>query len=201
MVKKQTWIWVLAALVLGMSACKTKGPEPVTLSDDEVEMLKYMREEEKLARDVYSYLFTEWGTFIFANIAQSEERHMAMVKVLLDQYGIEDPALDEPGRFSNSQIQALYDQLIAQGSQSEMDALIVGATIEDLDIYDLEHYMSQTDNQDILTVFSNLECGSRNHLRSFYREIINRGGDYSPQYISQEEFESIVNTPHEHCGG
>ncbi len=50
-----------------------------------------LREEEKLARDVYLYLYTHWNQWIFSNIAKSEQQHMDAVKGLLDKYDIEDP--------------------------------------------------------------------------------------------------------------
>jgi hypothetical protein len=48
------------------------------------------------------------------------------------------------------------------------------------------------DNKDILYVYSNLEKGSRNHMRAFNRNIENLGSVYIPQYISQAEFDAIV---------
>ena len=45
----------------------------LTLPDSETVTLKFMREEEKLARDVYLYLFDVWGQWIFENIAASEQ--------------------------------------------------------------------------------------------------------------------------------
>jgi len=199
----KNWMWLLVAVVWMIPACKTNAPEPETetLSEEEVAMIKYMREEEKLARDVYTYLYNEWGSNIFANIAQSEQNHMNLVKALLDKYQIEDPASDQPGVFNNDHLQQLYNDLIALGSNSQMDALIVGATIEDLDIYDLEEYLKQTDNDDIKATFNLLDCGSRNHLRSFYNQITANGGDYTPQFIDQAEFDAIVNSQHEQCGG
>ena len=68
-------------------------------------------------------------------------------------------------------MQTLYDTLVEQGKYSLLDALMVGATIEDLDIKDLQEFSSQIDNEDILLVYSNLERGSRNHMRSFIKNI------------------------------
>jgi len=165
------------------------------ISEEEKEGLIEMREEEKLARDVYLTLYNKWKLQIFKNIAESEQTHTDSVKYLLDRYGIEDPVKnDEIGKFSNPKFEGLYKKLVEKGSKSEVDALIVGATIEDLDIADLEHWLSKTDNEDIKFVYENLMKGSRNHLRAFVRMLNNYGVNYSPQYISKEEYEQIINS-------
>lgn len=165
------------------------------LNGDELATLPFMREEEKLARDVYSYLYSKWQLNIFNNISSSEQTHMDAVLNLLNKYKLQDPASNNTtGIFSNSILQNLYNQLIQQGSVSLLDALKVGATIEDLDIFDLTTALTKIDNQDIRLVYENLMKGSRNHLRSFYNTILSSGGSYTPQYISQCEFDAIVNS-------
>lgn len=81
-----------------------------------------------------------------------------------------------------------------------MEALKVGVLIEDLDIYDLNMLASRTDKSDILEVYNSLECGSRNHLRNFYSQLHLNVGDYTPEFISLEDFNSIINSPNEKCG-
>jgi len=174
--------------------------ETDSLTEKEKEMLIKMREEEKLANDVYSFLYDKYRMNIFGNISNSEQMHMSRILYLLNKYHIPDPALPNPGEFSDPELQHLYKELITAGDKSLLDALMVGATIEDLDIYDLEEFSTMTDKPDILDIFSKLTCGSRNHMRAFYRQILNQGADYKPQYISQETFEKIINGPHERCG-
>ena len=165
------------------------------ISEEEKEGLIEMREEEKLARDVYLTLYNKWKLQIFKNIAESEQTHTDSVKYLLDRYGIPDLVKsDEIGKFSNPKFEQLYKDLVEKGSKSEVDALMVGATIEDLDIADLEHWLSKTDNEDIKFVYENLMKGSRNHLRAFIRMLNNYGANYSPQYISKEVYEQIINS-------
>jgi hypothetical protein len=160
--------------------------------------LTYLREEEKLARDVYLALGEQWGLPIFSNIAGAEQRHMDAMLTLLEKYELPDPVGENaPGEFANPDLQALYGDLVAQGSASLDDALTVGATIEDLDIEDIVEMRERTDNEDMTLAYQNLEKGSRNHMRSFYGQLQMRGVDYAPQYISQEYFDEIVSTPHE----
>jgi len=167
------------------------------LSSVEAEGLLFMREEEKLARDVYLTLFDEWNMTTFQNISDSEQTHTDAVKTLLDRYGLEDPAAGKDiGAFTNTTLQDLHDTLIEEGKQSLSSALSVGAAIEEIDILDLEERIAQTDKADIELVYENLMKGSRNHLRSFVSVLKNQTGEtYQPQYLSQEVYDSIVNTP------
>lgn len=168
------------------------------ISEDEKEGLLFMREEEKLARDVYITLYEKWGLPIFTNISQSEQSHTEAVRTVLVKYAIEDPVTDEAsGKFTNTDLATLYRDLLAEGERSEMDALKVGAYIEDLDIKDLQTRIAQTDNDDIRLVYENLMKGSRNHLRAFVSQIESRGGVYVPRHISKEEFDVIVSSPRE----
>jgi hypothetical protein len=172
------------------------------LSIAEVEGLLYMREEEKLAKDVYLTLCEKWGMSTFQNIANAEQTHMDAVRTLIERYGLEDPAeASDIGVFTNSTLQDLYDQLVETGNQSLGDALRVGAAIEEIDILDLEEYIAQTDKADIQVVYESLMKGSRNHLRSFVSTLKRQEGQtYEPQYLSQEAYDAIVSTPTE-AGG
>ena len=162
--------------------------------ETETASLIHMRQEEKLARDVYLALQMKWGAQIFANIARAEQKHMDMVGVILERYGIEDPVTDDTiGIFADDVFVELYGQLVEAGSSSLEDALQVGATIEDLDIWDLEEaLLNEVDNEDIKAVYQNLWKGSRNHMRAFASQLALAGIEYSAQYISAEELESIL---------
>jgi hypothetical protein len=168
------------------------------LNDKETQSLLTMREEEKLAHDVYITLYNKWGVNIFTNIAASEQSHTKAVLTLLQKYQLTDPADASPvGVFKDSTLQVLYNQLVNTGLTSSLDAFKIGATIEDLDLYDLTEWVKYADNQDVLFIYQNLMKGSRNHLRSFYGQILSANGSYAPQYISQTEFEAIINSPKE----
>ena len=171
---------------------------PSDLSTTEASALVFMREEEKLARDVYQLLYTQWGQKVFNNIAASEQQHMDAVALLLARYNLPDPAANvATGVFSDPELQQLFNTLMAQGQTSLIGALTVGATIEDLDIKDLEERIAATDNADIALVFGELMRGSRNHMRAFISQLTKQGVTYTPQYITQAEFDAIVNSPTE----
>jgi hypothetical protein len=137
-----------------------------TLTSGEEAGLLFMREEEKLARDVYLALFDEWGLRVFDNIADSEQQHMEAVLGLILKYGLDDPALG-PGEFLNPDLQGLYYQLLAKGRLSIVDAIEVGVIIEETDIEDIDALLQETTKNDIKRVYSNLLDGSYNHLAAF----------------------------------
>jgi hypothetical protein len=169
-----------------------------TLSDAELRGLLYMREEEKLARDVYSTLYDVWELRIFTNIAQSEQTHTEAIRDLLVKYQIEDPVIDDTvGVFANPELQTLYNDLVAKGTVSVEEALTVGVLIEELDIRDLQAEIDTSDNEDIDLVYENLLRGSRNHLRSFMSQLTQRGGNYEPQYITIATFNQITQSAKE----
>lgn len=171
-----------------------------TLNDKEVILLKHMREEEKLARDVYQHFADKYDFFVFKNIVKSEQRHMDRMLVFLTENQIADPASTENGVFNNSELQKLYNQLIAQGDVSLTEALKVGATVEDLDIKDLMTYKNDTSNPLLMDALDNLTCGSRNHMRAFVGQLELKDVTYSPQFISAEVYKSIIDGDHEKCG-
>jgi hypothetical protein len=165
------------------------------LSQAEIDALFYMREEEKLARDVYLFLASQWGLPAFSNIAKSEQAHMDSLLELFDRYDLTDSASAEAGVFNNVDLQALYNQLIAQGSISAEEAFKVGAAIEEIDILDLQVRLTQTDHEDIQQVFNSLLMGSYNHLNAFVGNLSNRYGiTYEPQYISSDLYQQILST-------
>ena len=161
--------------------------------------LVYMREEEKLARDVYRALDDLWGLRALANIAWAEQTHMDALLALLDKYGITDPVgTHAAGVFSDAELQGLFGELLDRGSASLVDALVVGATIEDRDIADLTAALDRADNADIRTVYQNLRKASRNHLRSFVGLLAAGGTVYEPQYLDGTDYEAIIGSPSEH---
>ena len=163
------------------------------LTAEERAGLIWMREEEKLAHDVYTALYDKWNTPIFTNIAAAEQTHTDAVKTLLDRYAIADPSAGTAaGTFTNPDIQALYTSLVAKASTSLVAALTVGATIEDLDIADLQARATTT--PDIALVYANLEKGSRNHLRAFVKQLTRNGASYTPTHITQAAYDAIVSS-------
>lgn len=184
----------VAALDLGDLAETLADMEIQELTDEEIAGLMFMREEEKLARDVYLTFQGQYDVNIFANIATSEQVHTDAVLMLLDRYGLEDPVGDSPlGDFQDEVLQKLFDDLVAEGSESLAAALYVGCAIEEIDILDLVQYMADTEYADLLLVYGKLLDGSGNHIRAFVRLWEQETGEqYVPRFMSAEDYEAII---------
>lgn len=149
-------------------ATEKNGRSPGTLTDNEIQQITYMREEDKLARDVYLTLYEEFNASIFANISESEQRHMDAIKKLIEKYGLKDPVEDDTvGKFTNPVFADLYVELVEKGEVSYCDALQAGIDIEALDIEDIELALGDIEARDVTRVLNNLLNGSYNHLNAF----------------------------------
>lgn len=174
-------LMLLCAFAVIGSPVSAKKPESTALLPEDVEeTLQFMREEEKLAHDVYAYfnpLYPDANTF--ANIMESEQQHTDAVAGLLVKYGVADPVVLDPvtgepvpGKFTNTDLQALYDDLVEIGEESLEDALNVGVAIEQKDIEDINAAIEEAVGYtDIVRVYTNLLAGSYRHLEGFLRAL------------------------------
>ena len=185
---------LLGGTIAGSQATRAaRGVESKPVTETEIENLMYMREEEKLARDVYLTMYDTWGLEVFYNIAQSEEVHTDAVRAKIEKYALADPVIDDAvGVFVNRDIALLYDTLVAQGRISELDALFVGGAIEEIDMIDIQQAIDEAEHRDIQRLYENLMAGSKNHLRAFVSEIEKRGVEYPAQYLDQQVLDQIL---------
>jgi len=170
-----------------------------TLTALEKSDLIFLREEEKLARDVYLFSLDKYEEQIFQNISNSEQKHMDQLLDLLNFYNIEDPANEEVGVFTNVELQVLYDELTMISDSSLVHAFSVGALIEDLDIKDIVLFEANTEKADILEAYEMLVCGSKNHIQGYTNKLNANGVTYIPQFISQEDYDAILSGGHLSC--
>ncbi len=169
-------------------------PSEGALTAAEREALIGLWSEEKLAFDVYTELSKTYPMRMYDNIAAAESRHRAAIAALAERYDLADAseASLAPGAFHDEAITNLYDTLVERGQSSRLEAMRVGCLIEELDIADLRAAAAQTDRQDLKTVYANLERGSENHLRAFSRQLDRLGGTYTPEHLSDEDFNDIL---------
>ena len=148
-------------------------PDTTTaLTAAEADGLAFMREEEKLAHDVYAQFAAAYDSRVFSNISNSETQHTTTVQEYLDTFSIADPAAGRAaGSFADADLQALYEEMIAQGNASLEDALRVGVAVEERDIADLRERIDGTDRADLKALYENLLHGSENHLAAFTRQL------------------------------
>jgi len=166
----------LALLSLsGCNSTNSTSTETTQLTEEQKATLLYMYEEEKVARDVYikfsgDDMYPDENTFAYIKL--SEQRHMDVVEELCVKYGVDISSVDEDaiGVFILPELQALYDQLIVDGSASLLAALQVGVLIEETDITDLEEAAVGMPS-DVVNVFENIKEGSLSHLDAFNYSI------------------------------
>lgn len=218
-------VGVAAALMVSLSV-EARGP--VKRVDTELDVaesthLIFMREEEKLARDVYLTLAQEYpNQVVLQNIGEgSEQTHTDVIRDKLEDYGIPDPNPTTDllptsiGLFTGAEFGRYfaekYEQLVERGMRSELDALYVGALIEEIDMHDIVRCpnvivemdngieedgcgLVYTDENALQNTYRSLVDGSENHLRTFVGQIeaVIGEGNYEAQYISQEEVDSIL---------
>ena len=190
-------ILLVVAPLLSAKGGKLLSNDTASLTDVEIASILFMREEEKLARDVYLTLGDFWSLTVFDNIAASEQQHMNAMKKLVGKFALEDPVVDDNdvGSFANDELSALYPALVGSGEQSRHEALLVGAFIEEVDMEDIRFAIDTTDRSDIRKVYESLLCGSRNHLRAFVAQIESNGEVYESQlYPADDEWVAFINS-------
>jgi hypothetical protein len=162
-----------------------------TLSSREKDGLLFIWEEEKAAHDLYASLYEKNNLSIFLNLITSEQSHMDQARAVIEKYGL-PLSENEPGLFQNLTMQQMHDEMLAEGLQSDQDALQVAAAFEEISIMDLEKELAAAQAEDIRTVYQGLLAGSRKHLRSYVSDLADQGIQYEPRYLDKNEFGEIV---------
>ena len=175
----------------GGEAAADDGAALAALTAREKDGLLFIWEEEKAARDLYNGLYEKNNMTIFLDLVRSESSHMDQARSVMEKHGLAVPP-DEPGIFQNQTLQEMHDQLLAEGLQSDQDALTVAAVFEEISIVDLEKELSASQADDVRTVYEGLLAGSRKHLRSYVSDLEDQGIEYQPRYLEAEEFQEIV---------
>lgn len=139
-----------------------------TLTDQQKATLATMAQDEKAAHDLYQAFADKYDLQVFDRIAASENRHLESVRALLDRYGLTDPTKDTAtGKFTDQQIQAAYDRLLAQGSADQAAALAAGQEFEKIDIAGLKEASAGMTAPDVKQLYQNLLQASEHHLSAF----------------------------------
>ena len=164
------------------------------LSDKEISSLKFMYEEEKLAGDLYEYFSNKWNSQIpFQQIASSEDRHKAAIEKQLSLHNVDisDLTGNAKSTYSNQTLQALYDESVDRGNTSSIEALKIGAEIEEHDIKDLNAAIAETNAPEFKCIYSKLMEASKKHLIAFVRQLSMNGVNYTISALSDEDLNSI----------
>jgi hypothetical protein len=145
---------------------------PVELTAEEIEGLIETRQEEKVARDVYTVLYATWSEDFLAKIMASEQKHMDAVKNLLDYYEIDDPITDDAiGEFPEQKFTDMYNELVTLGTNSKEEAMLAGIAIEESSIGLLEDQLVIATAKNLIRVYTHLLRGSQRHLVAFQKHL------------------------------
>lgn len=167
------------------------------INQSDRDALIYTMQEEKVANNFYTAMQSLYGMNVFENISKAETMHMKHVKTLLDDFGIDNPVsgkYEAAGSFMDAGLEKMYNDMISVGNISVTDALKESAKFEEMDIRDLKAFVESTQNTSIKSTLNMLINASGNHLRAFVKNLRTRGIEYTPQYLSQEEFNGIISS-------
>jgi len=165
------------------------------ISENEKAGILLMREEEKLARDIYQALDEKWDQVPFSHISEAEIYHMSQMKLLIDKFQLSDPVSkngDKRGVFVNTRLKNLHDELLIAGNTSLEAAFRAGAKVEEVDIRDLKAEKAKSGNADIISTYTFLIHASENHLRAFVKNLKRMGITYTPVALSRDEYDAIM---------
>jgi len=226
---------VVTIVTIGLSCPFVATAAPQQLTDGDIAHLIFMRSEEKLARDVYLTLGAMYPNMpVFHNIAcRAEQTHTEQINGLFDKFNISemDPEPDtvtvdgcpDPlpvppdiiGKFGSGNdifkeyFENKYNNLIMEAGVGELEAALVGALIEELDMKDIndcndviyekfsavvECGLTVTDVRALENTLGNLLAGSENHLCAFISQIgpMIYPECYEQQYLTQQEVWDII---------
>ena len=161
------------------------------LNADEIEFIYAVREDEKVARDLYKAFFDNYKLKTFENISKAEANHMKAAEKLLDYYEVEYPAASDYGKFADTARQALYERYLQKGNTA-MEAFKVMVYLEEENIVSYNEVLKDITNPNIKLVIENLSKASENHLRAAVRQITALGGTYQASLMTEEQYKSII---------
>jgi hypothetical protein len=161
------------------------------LTADEIEFIFAVREDEKIARDLYISFFGKFGLKPFENIGKAEDNHIKATEKLFDYYEIDYPALSGNGKFENAIRQKLFDSLLLKVN-TELDAFKVMAVLEESNIVEYGAVIKTVVNPNIKMVIENLAKASANHFKAAIRQITALGGTYTPEFLTQEQYRAVI---------
>ena len=148
----------------------------------------------------------------------TEQTHTDTLRDRLSQFNLPDPNPETNnlpsslGVFTGEEwgwyFTEKFEELTSKGAVSELEALYVGAFIEELDMrdiaicpeimiergYPIPCGLEYTDEEALQTAYRSLISGSESHLRAYVGQIeaVIGVGNYKAQYLSQTEVDTIL---------
>lgn len=164
------------------------------LTTDEIEFIYAVREDEKLAHNLYIYFVTQYPTARqLANIGNAEINHITTIERVFTYYEIDFPTLGQPGVFTDENRQAIYTRLTAQGSTLH-EAYQVMAALEEENIVIYSKVASELTNPNLQLIINNLAQSSENHFKVLVNQITAWGSIYTPTLLEASQYEEILDS-------
>ncbi len=184
-IKTAGLLYILAAINILMAGTGT----------DEKMLIK-MLSEKKMTCDLYAEFYQRWQLEVFSDVNESEAIHMQRIQELLAKYNITLP--DEKlnsvkGKYTDKDIQKLYDDYTVKGCISDLCALNTAALMEEEDLTMLRERIKNQSEEMIIKVFAQMEKATQNHLKVFVKILKQSGVEYKPQVLSETDYEAIIN--------
>ena len=165
---------------------------PLTLDAAAKAALSFQIEEERMAGELYRAFGEKQVAPPFQNIPRAEARHQELLVSLANRAGLGATGPAQAGHYETPAMQTRYDTLLARGRISLIEALKVGALVEEQDIADLRALTATTNDSELKAAATMLEEGSRHHLGAFVRNLRAQGVEYVAQVLTPAELAALT---------
>lgn len=159
--------------------------------NDKALLLK-LYSEEKMAYDLYGEFYERWQLNVFSDVQQREARHVWCVEVIMNKYSAAVSAGDKKILYHDKETENLYNELSVKGCISDLSALEAAAYLKEKFISDLRTRALNVNDGYLLKVIFLLEKAAQSHFKAFVKSIRLSDSDYTPVFLTEGEFSSIM---------
>jgi hypothetical protein len=158
------------------------------------ELFLKLYNEERMAYDLYGEFYERWALSVFKKVQEREAKHVWCVERIMDNYGFTYNTNVISGSYPDKEIQKIYDELTVKGCISDLAALEAAAYIKEKHISQLRERIRYQEDEYIVKVIFLMESAAQSHLRAFVKSIRLSGSDYSPVFLTDDEFRNIMDS-------
>ena len=169
----------VAVVFAGCSKDETDTPIRTTtngdskaLSNFEKDGLVRLLETQKMHRDVYTWMNSQFPSSVFAGLASDDGNYMDRLSQMVDRYGITNPTLDKlPGEFEDVGVQNQYNEFVRL-TAGDLEAMVENAKVMDQEMICTvqEQQLNLCGNDDLRQIYGNLIQQSKNQLQALSYE-------------------------------
>lgn len=192
--KEEISIWPVLLCLLFFLNSSTLPPRENPFSENEKLGLVLTMEELKLSQDVNEFLRNKWGLDVFVSNQQNAFWDLQKMKRFLKNQDRNNPLefLSE-GKFNFPEHQEIYNTYVLRGNASINGGLYVAISLQEANCLKLLDRVDQTTNPDLLDNYRDLLLSYGNSLREMHKGMAELGLIYTPQFMSDQTYETIIN--------